>query len=86
MEGSDRGRTGFGEQLAAAPAVCRFICGDLVAARLQLSGDAAEEVGVAVVPVGNQRMAEDDGAHVSIPARAVRGSVESWLRSIIASR
>jgi hypothetical protein len=29
---------------------------------------------------------EDDGAHVAIHARAARGSEESRLRSIIASR
>lgn len=86
MESSDRGRARFGEQLVTAPAVGRFIRCHLVAARLQLPGDAAEEVRVAVVPVGDQRVTEDDGARVAIPARAARGSEESRLRSIIASR
>jgi hypothetical protein len=50
-------------EVGAAPAVGRFVDRHLVPAVLQLGGDAAEEVGVAVVPVGDQRVGEDDDLH-----------------------
>jgi hypothetical protein len=50
-------------QLAQAPAIGGLIGHHLMAARLQLTHDAAQEVGIAVIPVRYQRVIEQDDAH-----------------------
>ena len=65
-----------GDQVLQAPGVARLEDADLVAAGEELGGHAAQEVRVAVVPVGAQRMAEDRHAHAgsSVARAAKRGA------------
>ena len=53
------------DQVLAAPAGGGLEDPDLVAAGAQLAHDAAQEVGVAVVPAGGQRVAEDHHPHAA---------------------
>ena len=75
-EGGGEGRLGvepcLGLQVAPAPAVQRLEHLDGMAAGLQLADDAAQEMGVAVVPAGNQGVDEEDDAHGNRPARRCR--------------
>jgi hypothetical protein len=60
------GRTAFAhEQVAQAPALGGFVDLHFVPARQQLAGAAAQEVRVAVVPVGHQRMIEERELHAT---------------------
>jgi hypothetical protein len=61
--GGEPRRAGRRLQVRPAPARPRLEGMDLVAAGGQLAGDAAQEMGVAVVPAGGQRMAEEDDPH-----------------------
>jgi hypothetical protein len=58
-EGRQRCLTVVGEQVVAAPAVLGLVHHHPGAARLQLGDDAAQEVGVAVVPVRHERVVEE---------------------------
>ena len=51
------------QEMAPAPAVRRLVQRDLVPARHQLAHDAAQEMGVAVVPVRHERVVEEDELH-----------------------
>src|ERR1051326_3461341 len=62
----------LGDQVLPAPAVFRLQDAEMVAAIDQLGGNAAEKMGVAVVPIGNERVGEDDYAH------AFSGSLAAW--------
>ena len=53
------------DEVGAAPAGGGLEGADLVALGHQLAGDAAQEVGVAVVPAGDERVAEDDDPHAA---------------------
>ena len=53
------------DQVGAAPAVFRLEAAYFVAPRQQFAQHAAQEMGVAVVPAGNQRLGEQDEAHAS---------------------
>jgi hypothetical protein len=53
----------LGHQVLRAPRVGRLPARHLVTGQQQLTRDAAQEVRVAVVPVGRQRVAEDHDAH-----------------------
>jgi hypothetical protein len=56
-----------------APSVARFVRGDLVSTRDQLPHDTAEEVGIAVIPVGKQRVTKQRYAHTDVSSsRLVR--------------
>jgi len=57
------------EEVFAAPAIGRLVDRHLVPALLQLGDDPAEEVGVAVVPVGDQRVGEVGDLHAATLAR-----------------
>jgi hypothetical protein len=59
----------LGQEAQAAPAAARLVDGHFVAALRQLTDDPAQEVGVPVVPVGDERVVEEDGAH-QLPAAA----------------
>jgi len=50
-------------QIAAAPAVCRLKRQHVVTAAEEIAHDAAEEVGVAVVPVGDEGVSVEDELH-----------------------
>jgi hypothetical protein len=50
------------QQVGSAPAIARFIGDGVMSAPLQLAHNTAQEVRVAVVPVGYQRVGEDDEA------------------------
>src|SRR5207248_3753920 len=63
----ERGDTVLGDEVLHAPCVLRFVHVDARSAFDQFGRDAAEEMGVAVVPVGEQRMAEDDDVHATAP-------------------
>ena len=54
----------LGPQVLHAPGVGRLVDADVVPAQQELAGDAAEEVGVAVIPVGDERVIEQDDLHV----------------------
>jgi hypothetical protein len=60
-----------GDQVLAAPAVARLVADHLVAAIEQLGHDPAQEVRVAVVPVRQQRVAEDHDLHAATSVRSV---------------
>jgi hypothetical protein len=53
----------LGLEVEPAPGVVRLVHLEAVAALEQLVADAAQEMGVAVVPVGDQRMTEHYDAH-----------------------
>jgi hypothetical protein len=69
METVDRVEPGVADQVVQAPAVLRFVHRDIVTAGLQLAGDTAQEVRVAMIPVGPQRVAEDHDAHATVSDR-----------------
>ena len=51
------------DEICPAPRVRRLVNEHLVAGGQQLGGNAAEEVGVSMVPIGNQGMIEHDDFH-----------------------
>ena len=52
-------RTVVIQKILSAPGIFGLEHANLMSPGLQLRNDAAEEVSVSVIPVGNQRMAED---------------------------
>jgi hypothetical protein len=54
------------QRIAAAPAVSRLIDTDLMTAACQLAGDPAQEMRVAVIPAGCERVIEQDELHAAI--------------------
>ena len=58
------------DEARAAPPVPRLVDLDVVASRPELADDAAKEVGVAVVPVRDERVEEEDELQVRAPAIA----------------
>ncbi len=72
----------LGLEVDAAPGVVRLVDLDRVAARDQFAADAAQEMRVAVVPVGDQRVTEDHDTHaVSVGAcAAIRSGLPFALR------
>ena len=74
----DRARTGIRQQVRQAPGVDRLIHPYLVAARQQLRGDAPQKMCVAVIPVGNERMTEENHTHSGYSSPAVP---VSWVAS-----
>jgi hypothetical protein len=56
-----------GEEVREAPAVLRLVGPDVVAAGGEGAEDAAEKVGVAVVPAGGERVGEVDDPHAALP-------------------
>ena len=63
LEGANRPSPCSFDEVHDAPRVARLVDTDRVTAGNQVRRDAAQEVGVAVVPVGDQGMAEDYDAH-----------------------
>ena len=70
LEPCQRVRPVIGEKIGAAPPVCRLERLGRVAARPQLPEDAAQEVRVAVIPAGGERVDEVDEAHQAAAVRA----------------
>jgi hypothetical protein len=64
-ECGERGVPMVSPQVADAPAVSRLIDLHGVSPGEQLRGNAAKEVGIAVVPVGDQGVVEQDKTHRS---------------------
>src|SRR5690606_4068404 len=62
-ERGERRRPMLGKKVPAAPAVLRLVDADLVAAAPQLADNTAEEMGVPVIPVRNDRVIEEGEAH-----------------------
>ncbi len=58
----------LGEEVFQAPGVAGFVDAEVVAAEEEFGGDAAEEVGVAVVPVGQERMIKQGNPHRFLPS------------------
>jgi hypothetical protein len=73
-EGTQRPLAVVADEVRAAPAVARLVHAHLVPAREQLGDDAAQEVRVAVVPVGGERVDEEDDPHQTRPPRPGRTS------------
>ena len=63
VEVGDRRRPGVAQEIDHAPGVVRLVDADVVPAGDEIRRDAAQEVCVAVVPVRDQRMAEEDDPH-----------------------
>ena len=59
----------IGQQVPQAPRALRLEDADLMAEDDQLPQDATQEVGVAVVPAGRQRMGEIDDLHATASLR-----------------
>ena len=57
----------IGDEVLHAPGIERLVDDDVVIAREELRNDAAQEVRVAVVPVGNQRVVEQRKFHRVAP-------------------
>jgi hypothetical protein len=66
----------LGEEVPQAPGIARLEDPHVVAAGQKLAGDAAQEVRVAMVPVRQQRVDEEDDAHA--PALVVPGQTATW--------
>ena len=69
MELVQRSGALFGDEVRAAPGISGFVDRDLVAGAQEFRGDAAQEVGVAVVPIRNERMVEKDNLHAATSSR-----------------
>src|SRR5690554_6665791 len=61
------------EQIRDAPGVSGLVDHHLMSARLELARATAQEMGVAVIPVGDQRVVEHHDTHstTSVPSRRV---------------
>ncbi len=68
--GGETGLAGVLQQVGQAPGALGLEGADLVAARDQLAQHAAQEVGVAVVPAGGERMGEVDQPHAAASCEA----------------
>ena len=55
-DGGETGNAAVGEEALPAPTVGGLEGGRLMTTRFEFAHDAAQEMGVAMVPVGNQRM------------------------------
>src|SRR3954453_12358555 len=77
LEAGDRRVAMLRTEILETPAVAGFENADLVAARDQLGRDAAQEMGVPVVPVRNQRVGKVYAAHTyaSMYSQAIRRGV-----------
>jgi hypothetical protein len=73
-EGQERPLALLGHEVAPAPAVQGLQRQGLVAAGLEVAQDAAQEVGVAVVPVGDERVGVEQEAHHAAAAARVAAS------------
>jgi hypothetical protein len=63
MKRALRRRAVFGLQMPQTPAVARLENAHIISARQQFADDAAQKVRVAVIPIGDERVAEDDNSH-----------------------
>ena len=68
-EGFEPGLPGVRQEVVQAPGALRLERLDGVAAGAELAQDAAQEVGVAVVPAGAQRVGEVGDLHAALLAR-----------------
>src|SRR6185369_15708884 len=82
MKSLDGCSAGVLEQVHQAPAICRLIDRNFVAPRLQLPGVAAQEMGVAVVPVGNEGMIKQRDLH-RISARNAGRNIPRRSESVL---
>jgi len=81
FEGRNRRLTLLLDEVHDAPRVARFVDADGVTAGDQVGHDAAQEVRVAVVPVGDERVAEDYDAHdETSSAPCSEGHSNPWYR------
>src|SRR2546423_283449 len=81
-DGLDQGvLTAVTDRVQPAPAVLRFVNGDLVPEPGKLARHAAQEVRIAVIPAGGDRMAEKHQSH----ARASRCVMAAAMRPSMAS-
>ena len=62
------------DQVVTAPAVFGFERQSIMTARLQFTQDATEEMRIAVIPVGHQRMGVENEAHAALSAVAMAGA------------
>ena len=63
--GIEAARPMFGEQVARAPGAFGLECHRFVPAQDQFTQHAAQEMGVAMIPAGNERMSEIDDLHTA---------------------
>ncbi|HET7313648.1 MAG TPA: hypothetical protein VFJ08_04775 [Salinisphaera sp.] len=66
----ERGLAALLDQIAPAPAVARLVNAHVVAAPEQFARDPAQEMRVTVIPIGNQRVIEENDSHGAACARA----------------
>src|SRR3712207_8073977 len=74
------------KEVGQAPAVARLEHAHLVAPAEQLAGHAAQEVGVAVVPVGHQRVVEHRDFHATLSWRSEEHTSELQSRQYLVCR
>src|SRR3569833_2158093 len=63
MKVGERARSLIAEEMGETPSAVRFIYLHLVPARLEFAHHATQEVGIAVIPVGHQRVIEHHDTH-----------------------
>jgi hypothetical protein len=71
------------QEVGAAPSVRRLVGAHVMSARDKLTQDAAQEVGVAVVPAGGEGVGEVDEPHHAVPSAGARCSA-ACSRSVAA--
>ncbi len=54
------------ERVEPTPAIGWFVNDDVVSERIELARDAAEEMGIAIIPARSERMTEQDAFHAVI--------------------
>jgi hypothetical protein len=63
VKSCDSALTMLQKEMLATPGCCRLQYSYPVTASLQLAGDATQEVGIAVIPIGNQRVIKHHDTH-----------------------
>src|SRR5215207_3610383 len=63
MKVEQRLRAVFRDQVLHAPGIVRLVNLDLMSVRNQLGGNAAQEMGISVVPIRDQRLVKQHYAH-----------------------
>src|ERR1041384_4954859 len=81
----------FANQVLDAPRILRFKNPNMVAARIQFSGDAPQKMSIAVIPIRQQRVAEENNVHrvltiCCIRARLIRLAVTAPAVLALATR
>jgi hypothetical protein len=80
-ESRERCFTVFGNEILHAPGIARLVHVYRMPAREQLSADAAQKMCVAVVPVGDERVAENYDAHARASGCGTNGRRADARRS-----